>query len=39
MDPETPCTCGDVLDEHDPLTGECEIEGCDCIYFEEDTDG
>lgn len=39
MDPDTPCVCGDVLDEHETVNGPCLVEGCDCTFFEEDTDG
>lgn len=30
------CTCGDVLDEHVELGGQCVVYGCDCICFESD---
>lgn len=34
------CTCGDVEDEHEPGGGACEVDGCDCICFEDgDDDG
>lgn len=29
------CTCEHVLDEHDRHTLACEIEDCDCVYFED----
>lgn len=31
MEPE--CVCGHAEDEHDE-TGECQVEGCDCFYYE-----
>jgi hypothetical protein len=38
MSPEPECHCGHVLDEHAPDGKKCCIEGCDCIYFEENPD-
>jgi len=37
----TTCACGDVLDEHvddDGCLEGCQVEGCDCIYFESQED-
>lgn len=28
------CTCGDVEDEHESLTGSCTVDGCPCVAFE-----
>lgn len=33
------CTCGDVLDEHDPETSECLAIGCPCPHYEDDGEG
>ena len=30
------CCCGHVWDEHSPGDCGCEVDGCDCFYFEED---
>lgn len=30
------CYCGDVLDEHDPITKACVVGGCKCFHFEEE---
>lgn len=30
---EPVCYCGHVGDEHD-WRGECQVEGCECLYFE-----
>lgn len=33
-----PCTCGDAAYEHTWRSGhfaECEVEGCDCVYYED----
>jgi hypothetical protein len=37
------CTCGDVLDEHGgdpeyPGSTACNVEGCECVCYEEDPD-
>ncbi len=32
---EPVCYCGDVLDEHDPQTKACTVEGCRCFHFDE----
>lgn len=34
------CECGHEMDEHERQTtngayGQCQVEGCDCCYFEE----
>ena len=34
LKPETPSECGHILDEHDPATKGCAVEGCPCIHFE-----
>lgn len=33
--PETPCECGHILDEHDPIRKDCTVAGCPCIHFDE----
>jgi hypothetical protein len=27
------CTCGHIYDDHHMITGECEIDGCNCDRF------
>ena len=37
------CECGHEMDEHECQAngayGTCQVEGCDCCYFEEADDG
>lgn len=30
------CYCGDVEDEHEEGGGECLVEGCGCVAYDED---
>jgi|HubBroStandDraft_2_1064218.scaffolds.fasta_scaffold631879_2 hypothetical protein len=36
---EEKCSCAHPFSEHDPESGECRVDGCECLSFEIIDDG